>query len=73
MSGNRGKLPSAKHGKDIRASIFILTDLANHLYEIGDWVGPGKYPTLHSSKNGDIVQGVLELLHHRVNLGFPTL
>jgi hypothetical protein len=37
-----------------------------------DWVGPGKYPTLHSSKDGDIVRGVLELLHHRVTLGFPT-
>jgi len=35
-------------------------------------VGPGKYPTLHSSKDGDIVRGVLELLHHRVTLGFPT-
>ena len=35
-------------------------------------VGPCKYPTLHSSKDGDIVRGVLELLHHRVTLGFPT-
>ena len=35
-------------------------------------MGPGKYPTLHSSKDGDIVRGVLELLHHRVTLGFPT-
>jgi hypothetical protein len=42
------------------------------LSEIDDWVGPGRYPTLHSSKDGDIVRGVLELLHHRVHLGFPT-
>jgi hypothetical protein len=35
-------------------------------------VRPGKYPTLHSSKDGDIVRGVLELLHNRVTLGFPT-
>jgi hypothetical protein len=35
-------------------------------------VGPGKYPTLHSSKDGDIVREVLEFLHHRVTLGFPT-
>jgi len=55
-----------------RAPIFNLTDSANHLSEKDDWVGPGKYPTIHSSKDGDIVRGVLELLHHRVNLGFPT-
>jgi hypothetical protein len=56
------------------APIFILTDSANHLQcqELEDWVGPGKYPTLHTSKDGDIVRGVLELLHHRVTLGFPT-
>jgi hypothetical protein len=52
--------------------IFILTDSANHLIELEDWVGPGQYPTLHSSKDGNIVRGVLELLHHRVTLGFPT-
>ena len=45
---------------------------ANHLQELEDWVGPGKYPTLHSSKDGDIVREVLEFLHHRVTLGFPT-
>jgi ribonuclease HI len=61
-----------EHGRDIAAPIFILTDSANHLAELEDWVGPGKYPTLHSSKDGDIVRGVLELLHHRVTLGFPT-
>ncbi len=61
-----------EHGRDIAAPIFILTDSANHLTELEDWVGPGKYPTLHSSKDGDIVRGVLELLHHRVTLGFPT-
>jgi len=42
------------------------------LSEIDDWVGPGRYPTLHSSKDGDIVRGVLKLLHYRVILGFPT-
>jgi ribonuclease HI len=61
-----------EHGRDIAAPIFILTDSANHLQELEDWVGPGKYPTLHSSKDGDIVRGVLELLHHRFTLGFPT-
>ena len=64
-----------EHGRDIAAPIFILTDSANHLMELEDWVGPGKYPTLHSSKDRDIVRGVLklaELLHHRVTLGFPT-
>jgi ribonuclease HI len=61
-----------EHGRDIAAPIFILTDSANHLIELEDWVGPGKYPTLHSSKDGDIVRGVLELLNHRVTLGFPT-
>jgi len=53
-------------------NIFILTDSTNHLAELEDWVGPGKYPILHSSKDGDIVRGVLELLHHRVTLGFLT-
>ena len=61
-----------EHRRDIAAPIFILTDSANNLIELEDWVGPGKYPTLHSSKDGDIVRGVLELLHHRVTLGFPT-
>ena len=36
-------------------------------------MGPGKYPTLHSSKDVDIVRGVLELLQHRVTLGLPTI
>ncbi len=45
-----------EHGKDIRAPIIILTDSANHLLELEDLVGPGKYPTLHTSKDGDIVQ-----------------
>jgi ribonuclease HI len=62
----------AVHGKDTRAPIFVLTDSATHLSEIDDWVGPGKYPTLHCSKDDDIVRGILELLRHRVNLGFPT-
>jgi hypothetical protein len=62
-----------EHGRDIASPIFIVTDSANHLsQELEDWVGPGKYPTLHSSKDGDIVRGVLELLHHRVTLGFST-
>jgi ribonuclease HI len=61
-----------EHCNDISAPIFVLTDSANHLSEIDDWVGPGKYPTLHCSKDGDIVRGILELLRHRVNLGFPT-
>ena len=30
-----------EHAKDIRAPIIILTDSANHLSEIDDWVGPG--------------------------------
>jgi len=58
--------------KDIMAPIFIITDSVNHLSEIDDWVGPGRYPTLRPSNVGDIVRGVLELLYHRVNLGFPT-
>ena len=45
-----------EHGKDIKTPIFILTDSANHLSELDEWVGPGKYPTLHSSKDGDIVR-----------------
>ena len=61
-----------EHGKDITAPIIILTDSANHLLELEEWVGPGKYPTLHTSKDGDIMRGVLELLHHRVSMGFPT-
>jgi ribonuclease HI len=61
-----------EHGKDITAPIIILTDSANHLMELEEWVGPGKYPTLHTSKDGDIMRGVLELLHHRVSMGFPT-
>ena len=61
-----------EHDKNIRAPIFVLTNSANHLSEIDDWVGPGKYPTLHCSKDVYIVRGVLELLHYRVNLGFPT-
>ena len=61
-----------EHGKDIKAPIIILTDSANHLLELDEWVGPGKYPTLHTSKDGDIVRGVLELLHHLVSMGFPT-
>ena len=61
-----------EHGKDIKAPIIILTNSANHLLELDEWVGPGKYPTLHISKDGDIVRGVLELLHHRVSMGFPT-
>ena len=27
---------------------------------------------MYSSKDGDILRGVLDLLHYRVNLGFPT-
>ena len=61
-----------EHGKDITAPIIILTDSANHLMELEEWVGPGKYPTLHTSKDGDIMRGVLELLQHRVSRGFPT-
>jgi ribonuclease HI len=61
-----------EHGKGIPAPIIILTGSANHLMELEEWVGPGKYPTLHTSKDGDIMRGVLELLHHRVSMGFPT-
>jgi hypothetical protein len=61
-----------EHAKDVRAPIFILTDSANHLSEIDDWIGSGRYPTLHSSKDGDILRGVLDLLYFHVNLGFPT-
>jgi hypothetical protein len=61
-----------EHGKDIRTPIFVLTDSANYLSEIDDWVGPGKYPTLLCSKDDDIVRGILELVHYQVNLGFPT-
>jgi hypothetical protein len=43
-----------------------------HLSELDDWVGPGKHPTLHCSKDGDIVRVILELLLYLVNLGFPT-
>ena len=50
-----------EHGKGITAPIIILTDSANHLMELEEWVGPGKYPTLHTSKDGDIMRGVLEL------------
>ena len=32
-----------EHAKDIRAPIIILTDSANHLSEIDDWVGPGRF------------------------------
>jgi hypothetical protein len=42
-----------EHGRDTTAFIFILTDSANHLAEQEDWVGPGKYQTLHSSKDGE--------------------
>jgi len=61
-----------EHAKDIRAPIIILTDSANHLSEIDDWVGPGRFPTGYSSKDGDILRGVIDLLHYRINLGFPT-
>ena len=61
-----------EHAKDIRALIVILTDSANHLSEIDDWIGPGRYPTVYSSIDGDILRGVLDLLHYWVNLGFPT-
>jgi hypothetical protein len=37
-----------EHGKDIKSPILILTDSACHLFELDDWVGPGKFPTLHS-------------------------
>jgi hypothetical protein len=67
------QLLALEHGKDTWATIFILTDSANHLSEIDDWVGPGKYPTLHSSKDGDIVRGVLELLHHMGQFGRRNL
>jgi hypothetical protein len=60
------------HHQGIPAPIIILTGSANHLMELEEWVGPGKYPTLHTSKDGDIMRGVLELLHHRVSMGFPT-
>jgi hypothetical protein len=63
---------SLEPAKDLRALIFILTDSANHLSEIDDWTDSGRYPTLHSSKDGDILRGVLDLLHFLVNLGFPT-
>ena len=65
----RASYLALEHAKDTRAPIFILTDSATHLY---DWVRPGRYPNLHSSKDGDIVRGVLKLLHYRVILGFPT-
>jgi ribonuclease HI len=55
-----------------RLLIFILTDSANHLSEFDDWIGSCRYPTLHSSKDGDILRGVLDLLHFRVNWGFLT-
>jgi hypothetical protein len=61
-----------QHGTDIRAPIFVLTGSVNHPSEIDDWIGPGKYQTLHCSKDVNIAQGILELLHFRVNLGFPT-
>ena len=61
-----------EHGKNIKAPIIILTDSANHLSGLDEWVGLGKYPTLHTSKDGDTVRGVMELLHHRVSMGFPT-
>jgi ribonuclease HI len=63
-----------EHAKDIRAPIIILTDSANQLSEIDDWVGPGRFPTgyTHSSKDGDILRGVIDLLDYRINLGFLT-
>jgi hypothetical protein len=45
-----------EHAKDLWAPIFILTYSANHLFEIDDWIVSGRYPTLHSSKDGDILR-----------------
>lgn len=61
-----------ENGKETRAPIFILTDSAINLPEKEEWVGPGKHPTLYSSKNEDIVCGILELPQHRVRIGFLT-
>ena len=61
-----------ENGKDTPAPIFILTDSANHLTEVDNWVGEGKSPTLSKSKDSDILRAILELLHHRARKGFPT-
>ena len=63
---------SLEHGKDSPAPVFILTDSANHLTEVDNWVGEGKSPTLSNSKDSDILRAILELLHYRVQRGFPT-
>ena len=63
---------SLEHGKDTPAPVFILTDSANHLTEVDNWVGEGKSPTLSNSKDSDILRAILELLHYRVQRGFPT-
>ena len=61
-----------ENGKDTPAPIFILTDSANHLTEVDNWVGEGKSPTLSKSKDSDILRAILELLHHRARKGLPT-
>ena len=63
---------SLEHGKDTPAPVFILTDSANHLTEVDNWIGEGKSPTLSNSKDSDILRAILELLHYRVKRGFPT-
>ena len=54
------------------APVFILTDSANHLTEVDNWIGEGKSPILSNSKDSDILRAILELLHYRVQRGFPT-
>ena len=68
----RASFLALENGKDAPAPIFILTDSANHLTEVDNWVGEGKSPTLSKSKDSDILRAILELLHHRARKGFPT-
>ena len=68
----RASFLALENGKDTPAPIFILTDSANHLTEVDNWVGEGKSPTLSKSKDSDILRAILELLHHRARKGFPT-
>ena len=56
-----------EHAKDLREPIFIFTDSANHLSEIDDWIGSGRYrSTVHFSKDGDILR-----LHGDARRGCP--
>ncbi len=44
----------------------------NSVTSTPQWIRQPEAAWFHCSKDGDIVRGILELLHYRVNLGFPT-